>query len=137
MRVQAGHAIKEGRGKQTIQLVLPSEVLTDSAVAKRSATTGHLLLTCPKMHPVVTSKAPAQKKKAQAIGSSAEKAGLLPAPPSAPSAPGAGLKGLGPGDSIRSIVASKGKGSSAEPAPAIKPTLGPDFDDEDEVPPLL
>ena len=31
----------------TLQLVLPCEVLTDSSNAKRSATTGHLLLTCP------------------------------------------------------------------------------------------
>ena len=47
--------------KNTLQLLLPCEVLTDSSVAKRSQTTGHLLLTCPKLHPVVQSKAPTKK----------------------------------------------------------------------------
>ena len=122
--------------KNTLQLVLPAEVLMDSAKAERSSTTGHLLLTCPKLHPISTSKAPAPKK-------SAAKAGALPAPsqagasgallgPPPPAAPGAALKGA---VDVRSIVASSP--NRAEPAPAIVPTLGPDFDDEDEVPPLL
>jgi len=134
VRVQAGQAIKEGRDKNTLQLVLPSEVLVDSSSAKRSATTGHLLLTCPKMHPVVTSKAPQKKKVAQRIAASAPASGMLPAP----SAPGATLKAMAPGEHVRSIVSSAKQGKSAsEPAPALKPVLGPDFDDEEEVPPLL
>ena len=60
--------------------------------------------------------------------------GMLPAP----SAPGATLKAMGPGEHVRSIVSSAKQGRSAsEPAPALKPVLGPDFDDEEEVPPLL
>jgi len=119
--------------KQTLQLVLPDEVLTDSSVAKRSATTGHLLLTCPKIHPVVVSKAP-QPKRAQpkALGQSGGTAGLLPAPPAAP---GSSLKGA---VDIRSIVATPGGGGGGgAPPEALKPVLGPDFDEEEEVPPLL
>jgi hypothetical protein len=137
VRVQAGQAIKEGRDKNnnTLQLVLPSEVLVDSSVAKRSSTTGHLLLTCPKMHPVVTSKAPQKKKVAQRIAASAPApGGMLPAP----TAPGNNLKAMGPGEHVRSIISSAKQGkSTSEPAPALKPVLGPDFDDEEEVPPLL
>ena len=36
--------------KHTLQLLLPAEVLTDASTAQRSATTGHLVLTCPKVH---------------------------------------------------------------------------------------
>ena len=35
--------------KHTLQLLLPAEVLTDASTAHRSATTGHLVLTCPKV----------------------------------------------------------------------------------------
>ena len=72
VRIQAGQAIKEGRDKSTLQLVLPAEVLVDSSLAKRSATTGHLLLTCPKMHPVVTSKVPQKKKAVERIAATAQ-----------------------------------------------------------------
>ena len=37
--------------KHTLQLLLPAEVLTDASTAQRSTTTGHLVLTCPKVHP--------------------------------------------------------------------------------------
>ena len=67
--------------KHILQLVLPSEVLTDASSAQRSATTGHLLLTCPKVHPVVVSRAP-QKKKAEPKPAltGGQEHGLLPAP---------------------------------------------------------
>ena len=115
-----------------VQLVLPAEVLTDSSNAKRSSTTGHLLLTCPKLHPVVTSKAPQPKKPPpKAIAAPPTAAGLL-APPAEP---GSQLKGS---VDIRGIVpGGPGGAASGEAAPAIKPALGPDFDDEDEVPPLM
>ena len=118
--------------KNTLQLLLPAEVLTDSSNAKRSATTGHLLLTCPKLHPVVSSKAPQPKKPPpKAIFAPQTAAGLL-APPAEP---GSQLKGS---VNIRGIVPTgPGSAASAEAAEAIKPTLGPDFDDEDEVPPLM
>lgn len=45
-----------------LQLLLPAEVLVDASKAERSATTGHLLLTCPKVHPIVVSKAPKPKR---------------------------------------------------------------------------
>ena len=38
---------------QLLQLTLPEEVKPDSSAAKRSQTTGHLLLTMPKLNPVV------------------------------------------------------------------------------------
>jgi hypothetical protein len=110
VRVQAGQAIKEGRDKNnnTLQLVLPSEVLVDS---------------------------PQKKKVAQRIAASAPApGGMLPAP----TAPGNNLKAMGPGEHVRSIISSAKQGkSTSEPAPALKPVLGPDFDDEEEVPPLL
>jgi len=37
--------------KHTLQLLLPAEVLTDASTAQRSTTTGHLVLTCPKVQP--------------------------------------------------------------------------------------
>lgn len=119
--------------KNFLQLLLPSEVLTDASVAKRSATTGHLLLTCPKLCPVVVSKAPQEKKK------KAQRAldGGLPTPllQPPPSAPGSELKGA---VDIRSIVPQPGeKQPKAGSAPDMTPVLGPDYDDEDEVPPLL
>ena len=92
-----------------------------------------MLLTCPKIHPVVVSKAP-QPKRAQpkALGQSGGTAGLLPAPPAAP---GSSLKGA---VDIRSIVATPGGGGGGgAPPEALKPVLGPDFDEEEEVPPLL
>jgi len=118
--------------KNTLQLVLPAEVLTDSSNAKRSATTGHLLLTCPKLHPVVTSKAPQPKKPPpKAIAAPPTAAGLL----AAPAEPGSQLKGA---VDIRGIVPTgPGRAASDEAAAALKPTLGPDFDDEDDVPPLM
>jgi hypothetical protein len=68
--------------KQTLQLVLPSEVLTDASSAKRSATTGHLLLTCPKLCPIVTSQAPKPRKKVASLA--APSAALLQPPPIPP-----------------------------------------------------
>jgi len=123
--------------KNVLQLVLPSEVLTDASIAKRSSTTGHLLLTCPKLCSVVVSKAPVEKKKAQR---EALKASQLPTPMlQAPAEPGAALKPLSSADGIHSIVAKPGEapkpksGTKAE----MRPQLGPDFEIEDDVPPLL
>lgn len=118
--------------KQTLQLVLPAEVLTDSSNCKRSSTTGHLLITCPKLHPVVMSKAPTKKAPpAKALEPPISAAGLL-APPTEP---GSQLKGA---VDIRGIVPTgPGGRAQAEAAAAMKPTLGPDFDEEDEVPPLM
>ena len=123
--------------KNVLQLVLPSEVLTDASIAKRSSTTGHLLLTCPKLCPVVVSKAPVEKKKAQR---EALKASQLPTPMlQAPAEPGAALKPLSSADGIHSIVTKPGEapkpksGTKAE----MRPQLGPDFEIEDDVPPLL
>ena len=110
--------------KNTLQLLLPCEVLTDSSVAKRSQTTGHLLLTCPKLHPIVTSKAPQPaRKKPQAISDARKE---LADARSAQK--GAHLKGA---VDVRSII------KKADALPEVeKVALGPDFDDEEEVPPL-
>ncbi|KAJ8272935.1 hypothetical protein GJAV_G00095210 [Gymnothorax javanicus] len=56
--VQPTHIRVEVKGK-TFQLVLPAEVRPDSSTAKRSQTTGHLLVTMPKVHGEVKSKKPA------------------------------------------------------------------------------
>ena len=110
--------------KNTLQLLLPCEVLTDSSVAKRSQTTGHLLLTCPKLHPIVTSKAPQPaRQKPQAITDARKE---LADARSAQK--GAHLKGA---VDVRSII------KKADALPEVeKVALGPDFDDEEEVPPL-
>ena len=107
--------------KNTLQLLLPCEVLTDSSVAKRSQTTGHLLLTCPKLHPIVTSKAPQPaRQKPQAIADARTDARSAQK--------GAHLKGA---VDVRSII------KKADALPEVeKVALGPDFDDEEEVPPL-
>ena len=118
--------------KNIMQLLLPAEVLTDSSNAKRSATTGHLLLTCPKLHPIEVSKAPQPKKeKPKALTQPPSASGLLEPPKEAP---GASLKGS---VDIRGIVPDGPNKADGEAAAAMKPTLGPDFDDEDEVPALM
>jgi hypothetical protein len=106
------------------------QVLTDSSVAKRSMTTGHLLLTCPKLCPVVVSKAPQTRKKTSSNALKGVSATpMLQAPPVAP---GSDLKGA---VDIKSIVPHA---DTLKPAPAeMVQALGPDYDDEDDVPPLL
>ena len=133
VRVVAKNAIAEGKRDQTLQLVLPAEVLTDSSNAKRSATTGHLLLTCPKLHPVVTSKAPQKKKPVEKLAAPPTHGGLLEAPKDLPA--GSALKGS---VDIASII-KDGPNAKAklDPNEALKPELGPDFDAEDDVPPLM
>jgi len=119
--------------KNILQLVLPAEVLIDASTANRSSTTGHLLLTCPKLCPVVVSKAPQDKKKMAAKKAlESAKTPMLQAPPSLP---GEGLKGA---VDIRAIVPKPGERPSERQQPAeMTPVLGPDYDDEDDVPPLL
>ena len=109
--------------KNTLQLLLPCEVLTDSSVAKRSQTTGHLLLTCPKLHPIVTSKAPqpARQRPQAIVDARKELADARSAQK------GAHLKGA---VDVRSIIKRRTR------CPRSKVALGPDFDDEEEVPPL-
>lgn len=123
--------VRVGAKKHTLQLILPAEVLATASTAQRSSTTGHLLLTCPKVHPIVVSRAPRRKKAApEALTAAAVAA--LPAP-SEPTAPGSALKGA---VDIRSIVSS---GAQKEAGGAAKPkeSLGEDWSDEEEVPPLL
>ena len=108
----------------------------DASKATRSSTTGHLLVNCPKMHPVVVSKAPRPRKPPpkKLHGDDGRSAALLDAP--AADAPGANLKGAVDITSIvMSAVETKGRGAGKAAAEAEK--LGPDFDDEDDVPPLL
>ena len=110
--------------KNTLQLLLPCEELTDSSVAKRSQTTGHLLLTCPKLHPIVTSKAPqpARQRPQAIVDARKELADARSAQK------GAHLKGA---VDVRAII------KKADALPEVeKVALGPDFDDEEEVPPL-
>ena len=118
--------------KHILQLVLPAEVLTDASSCKRSSTTGHLLLTCPKLCPVVVSKAPTEKKDKKR---DALLTGALPTP--LLQAPGSELTGS---VDIRGIVPKPGeppKPGGRAAAPDMTPRLGPDYDDEDDVPPLL
>ena len=64
---------------------------------------------------------------------------MLQPPPAEPAEPGANLKPLSSGDSIRSIVAKPGekpKPKAGAKADMVE-QLGPDYDDEDDVPPLL
>ena len=138
VRVTAKKATRQQDEKShnVLQLVLPSEVLTDSSNAKRSATTGHLMLTCPKLHPITQSKAPSKKREPKkAIAAPPTHAGML----EAPKEPGSNLKGAvdvsgivpdGPGAKAKAQANSEAK-------EAMKPVLGPDFDDEDDVPELM
>ena len=106
------------------------QVLTDALVARRSATTGHLQLTCPKIHPIIASKAPPPMP---AKGAPAAPAAALPPPRE----PGGGLKG--PVD-IRHIVPAApadGAAGATSAAPAEVEPLGSDWSDEEEVPPLM
>jgi len=118
--------------KNVLQLVLPAEVLTTASTAHRSSTTGHLLLTCPKVCPVVVSKAPEPKRKPkQALQSSAAPAGSLLGPKKG--AKGENLKGA---VDIRGIVASSPNApEGGGPKKAVE-SLGADWSDEEDVPPL-
>jgi len=118
--------------KNVMQLLLPAEVLTDATTAKRSSTTGHLLLTCPKLCPIVVSKAPQDKKKlAVKKALEAAKTPMLQAPPTLP---GEGLKGA---VNIRAIVPKEGEQPHERQEAQMAPVLGPDYDDEEDVPELL
>jgi len=111
--------------KNHLQLLLPAEVLTDASVAKRSATTGHLLITCPKVLPIVASKGPEKvKKERKAPAVSAELLSLA--------APGDGLSGAVDIRSIIPKVHERVVGGRAR-----EPPLGEEWDDEEDVPPLL
>jgi len=119
--------------KNVFQAVLPAEVLTDASVAKRSSTTGHLLLTCPKVHPIVRSKKPTPKETPkEAARLAPPSSGKLTGP-----SDGSGLKGA---VSLGSIVTDSRLNPNA-PEPGDKPKepehLGADFSDEEDVPPLL
>merc|ERR1712110_87282 len=122
--------------KNTLQLLLPAEVLTDSSSAQRSTTTGHLLLTCPKIHPIVTARAPEKvSSKNPPRVALREPNATLKQVNASNASPGDSLKG--PVD-IRHIVPASGVRDSAaleSAEPAYSP-LGPDWDDEDDVPPL-
>ena len=113
--------------KHTLQLLLPAEVLTDASTAQRSTTTGHLVLTCPKVHPIVVSKAPqTTKAEPKPALNGGQEHGLLPTPSD-------NLKGA---VDVRGIVLSAPTGQ-AKPKPHQEEiSLGPDFSDEEDVPPL-
>ena len=105
-------------------------MLADSSTAQRSSTTGHLLLTCPKVQPVVVSKAP-QKKRAEK-------------PPEALAGPGGAPQLCAPGEQLKGAVDVRGIVAKAPEEGAAKPSakpadesLGPEFSDEEDVPPLL
>jgi len=123
--------------KNILQLLLPSEVLADASVAKRSTTTGHLLLKCPKMCPVVVSKAPAEKRRTEreALKAAQMPTPLLLAPHTEPAVD---LRPLSTDDSICSIVAKAEQPDKRKATKAyMTPQLGPDYEDEEDVPPLL
>ena len=78
--------------------------------------------------------APVDKRKVRREAIGAEKSTPLLQPP--PAEPGAHLKPLSSADGIGAIVAQPGQ--TSRPAKAeMQPQLGPDYDDEEEVPPLL
>jgi len=112
--------------KNHLQVILPAEVLAHASTAKRSATTGHLLLSCPKVLPIIASKAPEKVKKS-------DKANLAPADPLLLPQPGSHLAGP---VSIHHIVPRPRENSTSTPKGG-EPALGNDWDEEEEVPPLL
>lgn len=114
--------------KNVLQLVLPDEVLTDASTATRSSTTGHLLLTCPKIHPIVTSKAPERRKQAKpALQDANQQGGAL-------LAPGESLAGS---VDIRHIVKRTDDNAADDENIKASASLGEEWSDEEEVPPLL
>jgi len=117
--------------KNVLQLVLPAEVLATASSAQRSSTTGHLVLTCPKVCPIVVSKAPAPKKKATPALKTAS------APSGSLLGPGEGGKGehLKGAVDIRGIV--PGNPNAADGMAKGPTSLGGDWSDEEDVPPLI
>lgn len=111
--------------KNHLQLILPAEVLTTASVAKRSATTGHLLISCPKVLPIVVSKAPEKIKVKTKRAEEVADPLLLPAP-------GENLAGT---VNIRHIV-PRVREAEAVPSRGGEASLGGDWEDEEEVPPL-
>lgn len=112
--------------KNHLQLILPAEVLTDASVAKRSATTGHLLISCPKVLPIVASKAPERVKVKTKRAETVADPLLLPVP-------GENLAGA---VNIRHIV-PKVREAEVVHSKGGEASLGEDWEDEEEVPPLL
>ncbi|XP_029109289.1 dynein axonemal assembly factor 11 [Scleropages formosus] len=126
------------KGK-VFQLVLPTEVLPDSSVAKRSQTTGRLQLTMPKAQGEVKPKAAAPRHRKASRGSES----------GAPMArPAKGVEKLEVDPSARSAVDVTNIVSQEKTTPLgpLKPLLTPataricdceGFEDDPDVPPLI
>jgi len=121
--------------KNVFQVVLPAEVLADSSMAKRSSTTGHLLLTCPKVHPIVRSRKPQPKAAPQ------PKAQLAPPTRGKLTGPaGSDGSGLAGAVNLSAIVTDASLNPNAPQAGGVPKSaehLGGDWSDEEDVPPLL
>jgi len=111
------------------------QVLADSSMAKRSSTTGHLLLTCPKVHPIVRSRKPQPKAAPQ------PKAQLAPPTRGKLTGPaGSDGSGLAGAVNLSAIVTDASLNPNAPQAGGVPKSaehLGGDWSDEEDVPPLL
>ncbi|XP_070337714.1 dynein axonemal assembly factor 11 isoform X2 [Equus asinus] len=117
------------------QLVLPAEVKPDSSSAKRSQTTGHLVICMPKVDEVITGCPPASKPVASTLDSSRERktersrhTEKLEVDPSKRSFP----------DVANIVQEKKHTPRRVRSEPKITPSEeDPDFEDNPEVPPLI
>ncbi|XP_016071477.1 PREDICTED: protein tilB homolog [Miniopterus natalensis] len=117
------------------QLVLPAEVKPDSSSAKRSQTTGHLVVCMPKVGEVITGGPRASKSAASTLDSSRERTDQrskqtekLEVDPSKHSFP----------DVANIVQGKEHMPRRVRPEPKVMPSEeDPDFEDNPEVPPLI
>ncbi|KAI1902040.1 hypothetical protein AGOR_G00040620 [Albula goreensis] len=136
--VQPAYVRVTVKGK-TFQLVLPEEVRPDSSTAKRSQTTGHLLVTMPKVKGEIKPKmmAPCLAKPSRSSEVPAEKTRKMAGPERLEVDPSKHC-----GVDLANIV-PRGKTSSQGPLKLDRPPLtgikcnSEDFEDDPDVPPLI
>lgn len=122
--VQPTHVRCTAKGKH-IQLVLPVEVHSDASTAQRSATTGHLLLKCPKARPLVEGSRPGPARIVDARSGDGRQGR------------GGPIELKGPVD-INNIVPDEeaARRQAEELAAELPPPLDSDADDDEQPPPL-
>ncbi|XP_061405358.1 LOW QUALITY PROTEIN: dynein axonemal assembly factor 11-like [Lethenteron reissneri] len=145
--VQPNYARVTVKGK-VFQLVLPEEVQPDRSLAQRSQTTGHMLLTMPKVKEVV--KPEVVKPKPCVKNHPKEECTSLTTSNRGDSSQGSAHQHLEVDPSARrgidvaTIVRDAGRGASGTgspsqppPRPVALPAEGPAFVDDPDVPPLI
>ncbi|XP_032420427.1 dynein axonemal assembly factor 11 isoform X1 [Xiphophorus hellerii] len=131
--VQPTYARVSVKGKM-FQVVLPAEVKPDSSTARRSQTTGHLVLTMPRAEGELRVKKPApRQRRAAPSRSSAEEQNRKDKTPERLEVDPSKRKSV----DVANIVPQRSNGEDLQEKPGRTAELPEEFMDDPEVPPLI